>query len=121
MNEHPHDHGDHGHHHRPLPASTEGSVVMEVGGDVGALVVYTPDALAGVEIEIAVRGEVRQFVHTEVRERRLPAGSMYAGVFPGVPAGEYTLVPTASLPALEVSVGGGQIREITWGSSPGRD
>jgi hypothetical protein len=103
-----------------LPPSGEGTVIMDVGGDTGALVVYTPASLAGREIEIIRRGETTPFVHTEVRERRLPAGSMYAGVFPGVPAGNYTLVPTASLPALEVSVGGGQICEITWGTSPGR-
>jgi hypothetical protein len=116
--EHPHDHD---HHHiavRPsevrLPASTEGSVVMEVGGDVGALVVYTPDALAGHEIELALRGDDRQFVHTEVRERRLPDGTIYAGVFPAVPAGEYTLLSIHSLPARDVSVEGGRVAELTW-------
>ena len=100
-----------------LPPSGEGTVIMDVGGDTGALVVYTPASLTGQEIEIARRGETAPFVHTEVRERRLPGGSMYAGVFPGVPAGEYTLVPTASLPALDVCVDGAQVREITWGIS----
>jgi hypothetical protein len=117
--EHTHDHHD--HHHlavRPaevrLPPSTEGSVVMEVGGDVGALVVYTPDALAGLEIELALRGDDRQFVHTEVRERRLPDATIFAAVFPAVPAGEYTLLPVAALPALDVSVEGGSVAELTW-------
>jgi hypothetical protein len=112
----------HGYHHHPLPASTEvrllpsteGSVVMEVGGDVGALVVYTPDALAGHEIELALRGDDRQFVHTEVRERRLPDGTIYAGVFPAVPAGEYTLLSIHALPALDVNVEGGRVAELTW-------
>ena len=112
--EHTHDHlHPHGHHH-PLPPSTEGSVVMEVGGDVGALVVYTPDALAGHEIELALRGEQRQFVHTEVRERQLPDGTIYAGVFPAVPAGEYTLLSIHALPALDVNVEGGRVAELTW-------
>jgi hypothetical protein len=106
-------HHDHPHHH-PLPASTEGSVVMEVGGDVGAVVVYAPDALAGREIELALRGEERQFVHTEVRERQLPDGSIFAGVFPAVPAGEYTLLGVATLPALDVDVEGGHVAELTW-------
>lgn len=128
MNGHSHDH-DHGHDHGldhdqeqhraavaevRLPPSTEGSVVMEVGGDVGALVVYTPDALAGREIELARRGEHRQFVHTEVRERRLPEGTIYAGVFPGVPAGEYTLLGIATLPALDVCIEGAHVAELTW-------
>ena len=122
--DHDHDHGhhhhDHDHHPLPLrseprlPPSTEGSVVMEVGGDIGAIVVYTPDVLEGIEIELALRGEDRQFVHTEVRERRLPDGSIYAGVFPAVPAGEYTLLPVAALPALDVHVEGGRVAELSW-------
>jgi hypothetical protein len=111
---HDHHHHDHHHHHDQLPASTEGSVVMEVGGDVGALVVYAPYALAGREIELALRGESWQFVHTEVRERRLSDGTVYAGVFPAVPSGEYTLLPLAALPALDVNVEGGRVSELTW-------
>ena len=97
-----------------LPPSREGSVVMDVGGDTGALVVYTPAALAGREIEIMRRGDRAPFVHTEVRERRMPTGSLYAGVFPAVPAGDYRLVPIASLPAFDVSVDGARVTEITW-------
>jgi hypothetical protein len=87
---------------------------MEIGGDVGALVVYTADALAGHEIELAFRGDDHQFVHTAVRERRLPDATIYAGVFPAVPAGEYTLLSIHSLPALDVSVEGGRVAEVTW-------
>jgi hypothetical protein len=124
MSDHHHHHGgDHGHHrdhhdhddHRhPLPPSTEGSVVLEVGGDIGALVVYTPDALAGTEIEIAHRGEDHQFVHTEVRERRLPDTTIFAGVFVAVPAGDYTLLPVAAFPAVDFSVEGGCVVELHW-------
>ena len=109
-----HHQGGHHHHHHPLPPSTEGSVVMEVGGDIGALVVYAPDALAGLEIELARRGDDHQFVHTEVRERRLPDGTIYAAVFPTVPSGEYTLLPVAALPARDVEVEGGRVSELTW-------
>lgn len=97
-----------------LPPSYDGSVVMDIGGDTGAIVVYTSEALDGVEIEITRRGEERAFVHTEVRERRLSEGSIYAGVFPGVPAGEYALVPIEALPPTEISVAGGHVSEITW-------
>ena len=87
---------------------------MEVGDDVGALVVYTPDTLAGIEIELARRGDDHQFVHTEVRERRLPEGVIFAGVFPAVPSGEYTLLPVAALPALDVSIEGGRVAQLIW-------
>jgi hypothetical protein len=79
---------------------------------VGALVVYAPDALSGVEIEIARRGESRAFVHTEVRERRLPGGSVYAGVFPAVGAGEYTLLGTNGRSARDVTISSGRVTEV---------
>jgi hypothetical protein len=112
----PHDHvHDDGHVREPrLPPSTEGSVVMEVGGDVGALVVYTGDGLAGHEIELARRGERVQFVHTEVRERRLPDGAIFAGVFPALPAGAYTLLAVKQFPAIDVDVEGGRVAECSW-------
>lgn len=89
-------------------------MVMEVGDGVGALVVYTPDTLAGIEIELARRGDDHQFVHTEVRERQLPEGVIFAGVFPAVPSGEYTLLPVAALPALDVRIEGGRVAQLTW-------
>ena len=49
--------------------------MLDIGGSIGALVVYAPEAFAGVEIELAKRGETQQFVHTEVRERILPGGA----------------------------------------------
>ena len=66
--------------------------MLDIGDGVGALVVHTPSALCGVEIEIARRGETTAFVHTEVRERVLPEGSVYAGVFVALDEGDYTLL-----------------------------
>ena len=38
------------------PHAGQGSVLLDIGGDVGALVVSMPPAMVGVEIEIARRG-----------------------------------------------------------------
>ena len=100
-------------HEHALPPSGEGTVVLDIGDDVGALVVHAPDALSGVEIEIARLGESRAFVHTEVRERRLPEGSVYAGVFPAVAAGEYTLLGIDGGPARDVTISPGRVTEVT--------
>ena len=51
----PHVHA-HPHAHHPLPPSGPGTVVLDIGGSVGALVVHTPAALAGLEIELAAPG-----------------------------------------------------------------
>ena len=107
---------EHGHHHHPLPPSGEGTVVLDIGGAVGALVVHTPAALAGVEIELARRGETQQFVHTEVRARHLPDGHVYAAVFAAVPAGEYTLLDAPPGAPRDVVITCGEVVELHWES-----
>jgi hypothetical protein len=66
-------------------------VVLDIGPHAGALVVYAPPALAGAEIEIRPGDGEWRGAHTAVRERRLGAGSVYAGVFGSLPAGPYEL------------------------------
>ena len=90
-----------------------GTVILDIGDGIGALVVHAPAALNGIEIELARRGETRQFVHTEVRERRLPEGSVYAGVFPELPEGDYTLLDVAVRPDREVTIRSGRVTEVS--------
>jgi hypothetical protein len=106
-----HHHHDHAH---PLPPSGQATVMLDIGDGVGALVVHTPATLAGTEIEIRKPGETRQLTHTEVRERRLGDGSVYAGVFPAIVAGTYTLVGADGRPDREITIGDGTVTEITW-------
>jgi len=56
---------DHGHHHT-LDPSGDGTVVLDIGGDVGAIVLHTPHELAGMEIDIFRRGDDRPAMHTAV-------------------------------------------------------
>ena len=105
-------------HEHPLPPSGNGTVLLDIGDGVGALVVHAPDGLDGagldgVEIELSHRGERQAFVHTEVRERRLPEGSVYAGVFPAVAVGEYTLLGLDGAPDHEVTISSGKVTEIS--------
>jgi hypothetical protein len=112
MDEHVMTEGGH-HHEHPLPPSGHGTVVLDIGGDVGALVVHTTSELDGAEIELARRGESQAFVHTEVRERRLPHETVYAGVFPAVPVGGYTLIGLAGRPDQVVRISSGRVTELT--------
>jgi hypothetical protein len=91
-----------------LPASFDGSVVVDIGGDVGALVIYTANALAGSEIEITPVGG-GPHTHTAVRERQLKNGITHAAVFPRLPAGDYLLPGRGP-----VTVEGGSITEVHW-------
>ena len=88
--------------------------MLDIGDGVGALVVHTPKQCNGLEIEIRRLGEARQLTHTEVRERALPDRSVFAGVFPAIVAGTYTLVGAGGRPDTEVTIGDGTVTEITW-------
>jgi hypothetical protein len=105
-------HTPHTHEH-PLPPSGQGTVLLDIGDGVGALVVHAAGELLGVEIELARRGEQQAFVHTEVRERRLPEGTVYAGVFPAVMIGEYTLLGLDGRADHDVTISSGRVTEVT--------
>ncbi len=106
---------DHEHHHT-LDPSGDGTVVLDIGGDVGALVLHTPHELAGLEIDIFRVGEDTPAMHTAVRERHLPGGHIHAAVYPAVPAGDYVVAATGDRPALAVTIQGGSVTEVAWES-----
>jgi hypothetical protein len=101
-------------HHHDLDPSGDGTVVLDIGADVGALVVFTPDRLAMMEIDLTRRGDAQPAMHTAVRGRDLRDGRRYAAVYPAVPAGEYVLPAISGLPSIVVTVDGGRVTEIEW-------
>jgi hypothetical protein len=46
-----------------------GAVVLDIGGDTGALVIHASGALLGLQIEVARRDGVGKRVHVDVLER----------------------------------------------------
>jgi len=96
-----------------LGPSGPGSVILEVGGDIGALVLETPPGLAGAEIEISpTDGGAR--THSAVRVRHTAAGTRHAAVYPGLPAGDYVVWGRDGVPAGQVTVRGGQASRFSW-------
>jgi hypothetical protein len=92
-----------------------GSVVMELGAGIGALVLYTPPGLDGEEIEISRDGEPgSRRTHSRVRARPMPGETRYAAVYPGLRAGCYTIWRDARTPAAAVTVTGGQVSNCHW-------
>jgi hypothetical protein len=67
------------------------TVVLDIGGNFGALVLYTPPEFHGREIEISPVGEETQRVHTAVLERIVGGRRLFAAVFPKLPAGLFRL------------------------------
>ncbi len=94
-----------------LPPSGEATVVLDIGKDVGAIVLYVPPHLDGREIDLYPAGSTHPFVHSAVRRRDVGAMSCYAAVYPAVPAGSYRLTALDDL----VTVRGGEVSEVHLG------
>ena len=93
--------------------SGPGSVVLELGEGIGALVLDAPAERCGHEIEISPSGGGHR-THSLVRERRTGQGTTYAAVYPNLAAAEYTVWLEDGTPAGRVTVRGGQVTRFRW-------
>jgi hypothetical protein len=101
-----------------LGPSRAGSVVLDLGAGVGALILDTPAELSGREIEISpvAEGVSARRTHSLVRQRRTGAGTSYAAVYPGLAAGDYTVWQDALTPAGRVRIDSGRVTRRRWPS-----
>jgi len=91
------------------------SVVLDIGDDVGALIILTSDELDGREVEVSPRDVDWLKTHAVVRPRRLGGHIVAAAVFPELPQGEYTLWSNGQ-DGEPVAVEGGAVAEVDWRS-----
>lgn len=108
--------GTHAHPHavdHNVGASYEGTVMLDIGGDVGALVIVAGAADMGREIEVCPVGGVTR-THVAVRERHLGSHTMYCAVYPSLPAGPYTIWRDETTPVAEVRIRGAEVAEYSW-------
>jgi len=96
----------------------QGSVLLDIGGDVGAVVLSMPAELAGHEVEarpVTARPGHPHLPHVAVLGRPVAGRIRYSAVFGELPRGEYELYLRPSGPvALTVSVRGGEVTEADW-------
>ena len=103
-----------GEHHSDRPHPEH--VVLEIGGELGALIVYTGPELHGTEIEISPRGEDVRRSHKDVLERPRGGAPSFAAVFDRIEQGSYTLWVDGAPRARDVAIAGGSITELDWQS-----
>ena len=113
------------------PYAGQGSVLLDIGGDVGAVVLHLPAAWEGAEVAYRRAGEDathryatpgghahphhhRQGSHVAVVGR--PAGQRvaYSAVIPELLAGRYVLTLPDDGPELIVDVDGAAVTELSW-------
>jgi hypothetical protein len=85
------------------------SVVLDIGADIGALVLYTPADMDDWEIEISRDGEKR--THSQVHHRET---GDYAAVYPSLPAGDYAIWREDGEQAMTVTITGGSVTNCRW-------
>jgi hypothetical protein len=107
-----------GHHHEPYSARQHPEfVVLEIGDELGALVIYADPELHGTEVEISPAADDTRRSHKEILERTTIDGPAFTAVFDGIPAGEHTLWLDGEPRARGVAVEGGVVAELDWRSA----
>ena len=92
-----------------------GTVVLEIGPGVGALILHTPQELNGHEIEISPTGiSCGRRTHSQVRERPVDTGTGYAAIYPGLSAGRYTIWRDHTTAVGSVMVPEGKVTRYDW-------
>lgn len=125
MGDHTHVHGD-GHAHAHPHAVEDYAarkhpefVVLDIGGELGALILYCDPELHGVEIEISPDGEDARRSHKQVLERDSGGRAEFTAVYDGLPEGAYTLWVDDEPRARGVRIEGGYVAELDWRSEHG--
>lgn len=115
------------------PFAGQGAVLLDIGGDIGAIVVEMPAQMVGVEIEVrpvsserhlaghlagqhrSHHGEHTHHPHVAVVDRQAPDGTVPSLVFPELREGTYELAPKGGGPAnARAVVRGNQVTQLTW-------
>jgi hypothetical protein len=114
--EHTHSHSDpHSHPVENYSARKHPEfVVLDIGDDIGALIVHADPEMHGVEVEISPTGDDRRRSHKEVLERSMGGRPAFTAVFDALTAGTYTLWVAGDARARAVRIKGGEIAELDW-------
>jgi hypothetical protein len=105
----------HSHAEPVAGPSFSGTVVLELGPGVGALILHTPESLNGAEIEISLTGGDGRRTHSMVRPRHVAGGTRHAAVYPGLAPGEYTVWdPANGRSVVTVTITEGEAATAHW-------
>ena len=101
----------HDHDHEAGAPPAGGPVVVDIGGDVGALIVRVDHELLGTELHLRQDGW-EHTVHTGVWDRPLGDGMVTVAVFPALVEGKYQILDPAGSVGRAVGIEGGSVAEL---------
>jgi hypothetical protein len=88
--------------------------VLDIGDNVGALIIYTRPEMSGKQIDVSPRDRPWARVHTDVLERRANGCPVFAALFLALAEDDYFIWGASSEPIGEFSIAGGQVSEVNW-------
>ena len=113
---HPHGHDTDGENYAARRHPEHG--VLDIGDDIGALILHTNAEMHGVEVEISATGQDHRRSHKDVLEREINGRPAYTAVFDSIREGTYTLWVDDVACERNVVVTGGTVAELDWSSEP---
>jgi hypothetical protein len=103
--------GSHHHHHHHHQGG-DGPAVLDIGGDVGALVATMYPGTAGTELFLRPLNDPTSTVHTGVWERHDGGTTVTAALFPELPSGIYHVLNDHGRAVRTVEIFGGAVATI---------
>jgi hypothetical protein len=101
-------------HDHTLVPSGQGTVMLNIGAGIGALIIHTPAGMHGQEIEISPVTDLAVRKHAAVRARYVHGGVVWSEVIDNLPEGRYVIWRDPITPLEQVDVNGGAVTEYNW-------
>jgi hypothetical protein len=102
------------HQHHTHAPSGQGTVLLNIGAGIGALIIHTPGSLHGHEIEVSPVADPATRTHAAVRARYVRGGVLWSVVIDNLAEGRYVVWRDPVTPLAEVDVVGGAVAEVSW-------
>jgi hypothetical protein len=109
---HPHPHPHSAVREAPGAPAAGANPMLDIGGDVGAMVVYLDGPTASGELEACPAGRPAERFHTGVHLREIGGGSVAVAVYPQVVQGTYQILDDDLVPLGLVHVTGAHVAEL---------
>ena len=93
--------------------------VLDIGGDVGALIVELAAVPPSRELEARPAGRPDARFHTGVHERQVDDRVVAVAVYPALHEGDYEILDDALAPMARCHVDGGRVSRLSLGRSTG--
>lgn len=96
------------------PTEPGGAAWVDVGENVGALLLRSVSEREGLEVEIVSKGDPARRTHVWVLPRSVGSAVTYAALFPSLVAGTYLVLEPDGTDASEVVVAPGRVTVADW-------